>query len=374
MTLVESAGDAPPKYDGRMLHQDVVAKGSCTGCAACAAVCQALGDKTIVFQPEAGNLPVITKEDDCLECGLCYSVCPRTDFPPGSKMGWKEGDEGYVGEYLRFELLRATDPEVREKAQDGGVVTALLKALMEVHYLNGAVVSTVKEDWLPHPALIRDPGELAKSMGTRYSISPNLLVTGDLRLSGGEHEYAGYNDRKYAFVGTPCQVTGLANMEALNLDLARKFRLKVGLFCYENFNYEELVERVEGKTKIREADWAKVNIKGKMLVYAKGKDAPAEIPLKELHDIVRSACNTCLDLTNTDADVSVGGLGAPAGYSTVLIRTKAGADAIDLAIRLGALEGLPDIGDSREAQYAKTLKSVNFVAKRKITTNLKNVG
>ncbi len=110
-----------------------------------------------------------------------------------------------------------------------------------------------------------------------------------------------------------------------------------------------------------------------MLVYTKGKPEPFEIPLKELHDIVRGACNICLDLTNFASDIAVGGVGAPTGYSSVLIRTNVGQEAVNLAIKGKALAGIPEIGPKRRDIYDKALKSIKNTARRKITTNLDRI-
>lgn len=360
--------DPAPTLEAKALHAQVVDQGACAGCGACVAVCQVLASKILEFNAQPDNRPIRVSEEDCTECGLCYSVCPKLDFPAGSRMGLEEG-ETYVGDYRRFELLRATDPAIQERAQDGGVVTGLLKYLMETRQLDGAVVSTVGSDWKPEPAVVTRVEDLLDSMGTRYSVSPNLLALETLHATTLDHRYPGYNDQKFAFVGTPCMVTALQNMRALHLDIARKFSLVIGLFCYENFNYDEIINRLETKTGTKMADWEKLNIKGKMLVHLKDKDEPVALPLKEFHDIVRGSCNACLDLTNFDADIAVGGIGAPKGFNSVLIRTKTGEEAIQLALGGGALGELPSIGEERQAAYAKALKSINFVAKRKITTN-----
>jgi coenzyme F420 hydrogenase subunit beta len=352
---------------GKALYETIVSKGLCTGCAACVLVCQALGDKTIEYQNEI-SFPKIVKDVECRECNLCHTVCPQT----GEGITSVEEDY-YLGDYHKFEIFQSTDPEIKARAQDGGVVTGILKHLMEKHYIDGAIVSTTGDDWFPQPTIAHSIKELLASSGSRYSVSPNILFLDNLLDLEVDHRYSGFNDENYAFVGTPCMVKAVMNMKKNNLKIVRKIKLTIGLFCFENFNHEEITRRLEEKTGTKRQDWEKLNIKRRMLVYIKGKSEPFEIPLKELHDIVRGACNICLDLTNFSSDIAVGGVGAPSGYSSVLIRTNVGQEAVNLAIKGKALAGIPEIGPKRRDIYDKALKSIKNTARRKITTNLDRI-
>jgi len=48
------------------------------------------------------------------------------------------------------------------------------------------------------------------------------------------------------------------------------------------------------------------------------------IPLEEVETISRPACLACREFANDYADVSVGGLGSPDGYTTTIVRTLHG--------------------------------------------------
>ncbi len=373
MSMVEKAEIDSSKgiATAEQFRKDVIEAGICSGCGACVVLCRALGGNVLGYDQIESSLPIVKNAEACTGCGLCYSVCPRfEEFEPPRE---ERAEDDFIGEFRRFEILRATDPEIQEYAQNGGVVTEILKFLMESHYIDGAIVSTVSDDWLPHPRVVHNFEELKESLGTRYSVSPNPLILELLMNEPGEHQYPGYNDQKYAFVGTPCMCKAVQNMRWLNIGLARKISLVIGLFCYENFNYKEIIDRLEEKSKKDLKQWEKLHIKGKMHVYIKGEEKPIVIDMKELHDIVRGSCNICQDLTNFEADLAIGGIGAPQGYNSVFIRTKAGEKAIDFAVKKGKLGGIPEIGPAREEIYSKALRSINFVAKRKITTNRQNI-
>ncbi len=48
------------------------------------------------------------------------------------------------------------------------------------------------------------------------------------------------------------------------------------------------------------------------------------LPFEAVDEIARPACMACPDFANDFADISVGGLGSPDGYTTTVIRTSVG--------------------------------------------------
>ena len=61
----------------------------------------------------------------CIECGICHAICPEIDeFTDETRQSvdWQPP----IGRTIEVTVARANDSEVREKATDGGVVTALL--------------------------------------------------------------------------------------------------------------------------------------------------------------------------------------------------------------------------------------------------------
>jgi coenzyme F420 hydrogenase subunit beta len=62
------------------------------------------------------------------------------------------------------------------------------------------------------------------------------------------------------------------------------------------------------------------------------------VPLEEIEEIARPACLACKLFANDYADISVGGLGSPDGYTTVMIRTINGKKMFADAVYDGAIE------------------------------------
>ena len=99
----------------------------------------------------------------------------------------------------------------------------------------------------------------------------------------------------------------------------------------------------------------KINLKEDFSVKLKNGKVE-HIDLDALGPIVRPSCIACTDFSNYSADISVGGVGSPEGYTTVLARSQAAQRLINLAIRQGYLE---------EAQSEGALKKIWAMAERK---------
>jgi len=76
---------------------------------------------------------------------------------------------------------------------------------------------------------------------------------------------------------------------------------------------------------------------GKFIIYLdSGEDS--RVPLKEVKSYARHNCHFCEDLTADYADISVGSIGSPSGWSTVITRNKKGDKIYKDAIKAGLIE------------------------------------
>ncbi len=353
--------------DNRFLREVFAAKGICAGCGACYTVCQILGNKVLKYDSVKGSLSMDVSEEECRQCGLCYAVCPRKNYL-GKAAHKPIETENYIGTVRRYEILRAKGPDIREQSGDSGFIPGFLKSLMDNNYIDGAIVSTLQQNWAVNQKVTHTSDELLHSLGTKYAISPSIVYIEKMRGEQLPHQYPGYNDKRYALIGQPCMVTAISNMRKYNLEVARKIRLTIGLFCFESMNYPEITSKLESRTGTKIESWERVDQKAKFLVRVKGQQTPLEVSFQDFGGLVRESCHVCLDLTNLDADIAAGSMGAPQGYSSVLIRTKAGDDAMKVAMRGNLLEGIPEIGSKAKAIYDKGLKTITGVAKKKCCT------
>ncbi|HXZ98420.1 MAG TPA: Coenzyme F420 hydrogenase/dehydrogenase, beta subunit C-terminal domain, partial [Candidatus Acidoferrum sp.] len=153
-----------------------------------------------------------------------------------------------------------------------------------------------------------------------------------------------YGKAKVAIVGTPCQIRSYRKMQTSPLGakkLASAVSLSIGLFCMESYRYDQLVG---GYLQTKGIDASKVSRfaikKGKFRVTIEGQEV-LTVPIKELSEFVRSSCKNCEDFTAEFADMSVGGVGCPEGWCTVIARTTCGQEFLAEAERDGWIELKP---------------------------------
>ena len=148
-----------------------------------------------------------------------------------------------------------------------------------------------------------------------------------------------------AYVGTPCQIQAVRKANVFkgdsNQDWPGNAKLLVGLFCRENWSYTCIRALVEDDYGVKLGDIKKFDIKRKRIIGYKNDGSTIEIPLIKSKPYVRVNCQACLDFSAEMADISVGAVGTPMGWSTAVVRTKAGADLLDGAVKAGVVQVKP---------------------------------
>lgn len=273
---------------------------------------------------------------ECISCGLCYYQCPQfVGTEELADVVFGEGREPKpVGEYEGAYSAVATDSEIRERGQDGGVVTALLTTLLEGGFIDGAVVTvTSDEPWNPKTVVATSREEVVQGSGSIYTRGPQVL--------GVKEAIDRHDLENIAFVGVPCQIKAIRTMESGLVDqknLRSKIKLLIGIFCTESFSYSSMQEIAEKEFEVGLGDVRRMDIdKGNFVLYL-DDGSKREKPIKELKEYATAPCSVCDDYTAELADISVGSVGAPSGKCAVLTRTQVGVDAFDHALKSGALE------------------------------------
>jgi coenzyme F420 hydrogenase subunit beta len=283
----------------------------------------------------SGGNPNLTKE--CKTCGICAQVCPRYEWDLAKTekfvFGRERRPDEEFGVYRRLAIAQATDDKVVKVGQDGGVATALLLCALETKLIDSALVAgtDAEKPFYPIPKLATTARELLDAAGTKYFCSPTLL---DLA------EVLKQKKASTAFVGTPCQIHAVRNMQMAGLKrLTTPLKLLIGLMCSECFVYEGLMEEhVHGKLGIKLGDINKMNIKGKMLISA--DSGVTAIPLADVKQYARKSCGVCDDFSSELADVSVGGLGLD-GWTFIILRTEKGEELFSNTEKAGFIRTKP---------------------------------
>jgi len=317
------------------LMDEIVRKGMCIGCASCVTVCP-----VDVFDYET-ELPVDTRTEACVLCVLCAEVCPvlrppDKDLP--ALVGYREPrvDDGY-GPYTYGVYARTTRPHILERAQDGGVVSALLIHGLETGAWEGAILGDVMPDnrQIGRHKLAMTEEDVLSCAASRYTYSPNTLAF---------REAIERDVKPVAMVGVPCQIDGvrLQQNSSIRSSMSSWYRanvaLTIGLFCSEAFTHESIAKLGE-LIGVAPAKIENINIKGKVVVRLDDGEI-INASLKQYRRWARPACLYCLDYSAEHADIGAGGIGLD-GWTYTLIRTEAGHAAFQAAVDAGWIETRP---------------------------------
>jgi coenzyme F420 hydrogenase subunit beta len=329
------------------LKTDVIDKGKCTGCGSCVSVCPTQVIKFVDDIPTLQERPGEVPEGEppigkCIECKLCYFGCPVTESL-APRMQELFGSEDVLGNYINVYKAKTEVPEIAEVAQDGGIVSTVLAYALQQGIIDGAIVSVPSKEnpWIPQPKIITSYEELLKAAGTRYSLSPNIASLSQYRDVVEEllaQRPIGEDWLRLAFVGTPCQTLGVRKLQSAldgaDIRPTNLITLTIGLFCMENFDATKLHQLIKEKIDLTVDQIRKMDIKkGALQAFPKDGGDARTIPLEETKEAVRSGCHSCEDLTAWYADISVGSIGTPAGWSTVFARTEKGKEVLEGLIR-----------------------------------------
>jgi coenzyme F420 hydrogenase subunit beta len=331
------------------LYSEVVTSGLCTGCAGCVVACphDVLGydDAEGVYKPfhleeEGGPGGCGHGERGCTSC---TRACPRFRT-------WEsEIDTHLFGRTRRTEevdgiskdiiLARAADPEVLEKGQDGGLVSAILMWAIDHGYIDAALVSYLEGDgtsWKAKPGVARTREEILAAAGSRYTYSANTMAYAEAVAGGAE---------RLALVGMSCQSSVPPVMTVRKAGKpARRIALNIGLLCSKTFDDAIFEELFEARYGLRRQDMVKMNIKGVFQIWMRD-GSYHEVPLKECHAWTREGCKSCPDFAAEHADISTGGIGAFGDWTLTIVRTDLGREILVKMLQDGTIEGRPGDDD-----------------------------
>jgi coenzyme F420 hydrogenase subunit beta len=335
------------------LEDRVIRKDFCTTCGACLSLCP-------YIRSRKGR---IVKLDECdLKEGRCFAYCPRTEVDLDAIHRFVFG-HGYrdiaMGPVKEIQMARATNPGIREKAQNGGVVTSLMVLALNRGFINAAVLTHRDRNHLPQGIVARNSDEILACAGSSYATGPTLEA-----LNIGPWE----KTEQIGLVGLPCQVLALAKMKASSLEKRTpidRVTLVVGLFCTWALTYDSLltflINRVDG-AQIQKLD---ITPPPDRLLKVTTDTKTWDIRLDEIRPFIQPTCKVCLDMTSELSDLSVGTVEGVDGWNTVIVRTDKGAELMSDAEGSGAIETRP-----LPEENLKHLKEASILKKQRALSAL----
>ena len=319
------------------LIDEVHNKGICQECGGCVSFCSSVEYDVIGFkEDEPYTPPIFTNKENCLECGICYYLCPQThvlDDDLNKTYNFSDFSSMPLGDFKDVYSCQSTDETFLKFGTDGGVVNSVINYLLEKKLIDGAIVSKTKAPFSRKATFVDNKEKLIQASGTRLEISSQLdeiqkFCTYTRSIPKLNH----YKFKKLAVVGTPCQIYTIRCMQDLGVTPSENIEICLGLFCFENFLFDKTqIEKFEAEFNLKIDDIVKMNIKEDLILKLKNEGSGQKIlhiPFDRLSGYMRPACNACNDFTNIYADISFGGLGSPDKFTTVIPRTKKGVDLI----------------------------------------------
>jgi len=304
---------------------------TCSGCSICAGICPV---NCLNIYNGFGKID----EDKCVKCGLCYFVCPRSYLPRRVLNIYQENaseikDYSNIGYFKEAYSARTKIKDISNVCQDGGISSTILYHLFEKNKIDCALGAKMSSTiWRPEPILLKSKEDVLLSAGTKYVNNPTLGLLNQLNI----------DNNKVAVVGVPCMMQALLKSEIYNVGFPslKKISYKIGIFCMESFSYESLLKICEIlKVNLKDAKKMDIN-KGNFSVHTK-EGNQLSIPVKEVSHLARKDCEVCFDLTSESADISVGSIGSPPGWNTVIVRTEKGKQLFKFLIECNVIEFKP---------------------------------
>ncbi len=323
----------------------------------------------------------------CVGCGLCKSAvgCKMSEGENGYMElgGLKPEDKAFIdnvcpmsevslkrlstddiwGSRLETHFAWSSDDTIRKNASSGGVLTAICIYLLKENLVDGIVHVKVSDE-SPIRNVVHistTEADILQSMGSRYS--PSSPLADILQIVD--------TDKKYAFIGKPCDVTALSNYIEQNEEYKKVFPYLLSFFCAglpSRKANESLLkslgtdENSSCQLTYRGNGWpgetTAVDEKGQhAMTY---ENAWGKILGRDIHPF----CRFCMDGIGERADISCGDgwyqdeTGAPSfeeaqGRNIVFIRSETGRTLYDSAVKAGYIVSEAGVTDDYLAKIQK---------------------
>ncbi len=335
-------------FGSKELVNDVIQRDLCIGCGMCMDICPYFK----IYKGKSAMLFPCT-----LEQGPCNAHCPKTevDLDGLCRFYWKEPYDGRPLGHFSGILAAKAGKQVKAGFQGGGTVSALIAYALEKKMVGGAIL-TGAEGIEPVARLVKKPEQVAASAGSKFIAAPTLSALNQAAREG---------ERRLAVVGTPCQMTAVAQMRMNPLareDFEDPVALTVGVFCNWALENRQLTAYLSERMDIAEITGMDIPPPPAEVLIVKTTTGEKQFPLKDIRKLIPHTCFICTDMTAEWTDVSVGMYEGRSGWNTLLVRTRTGAELVDKAVADGWLkaEAFPEANQKMLLNAALAKKERSF--------------
>ena len=275
----------------------------------------------------------------CTDCGISRSADPKRcghacqfiqpDYPGleqrvhGRTRDPARPDEPFFGPFRR--MLRAWLAPPRDGAQWTGITTRIAERLLEIGAVDAVLTMAPDPDdkWRPMPVLVTSAAGMAQCRGMRMGYAPLLALLEPARAKGY---------KRLAVIGIPCQVYAL---RALEQELGFERLYVIGTPCSDNTTTERfhdfLALLADDPSTITYLEFRADYYVELRFTDGRVKEIPfLLLPISRLpRDFFPLTCRTCVDYTNSLADITVGYMGGQ-GQQWLLVRNERGEELLGL--------------------------------------------
>ncbi|GAP13705.1 coenzyme F420-reducing hydrogenase, beta subunit [Longilinea arvoryzae] len=318
----------------KRLETEVWDLDNCSGCGMCVAACSkqvlAWGEETHpVRQMRTKNLGLSkTTLDSCTFCRkFCEEVCPRLEH------------------WLPIEAQSIQSAHARGPVFSGApndIARAVISAGRSAGLLDGMIMLDLDRWNLEPVARIGSTVEqIVDTIGPQYLWAPIFDA-----LNEAVFEQKMEN---IAVIGTPCSAQAIRKLRSSTNELLKPYqkaiRLSVAVFCTGIYRPEMIDEVLVKRMNVSRDQVRRLEISpDRQWLQATLWDGSVRtIQRQQAESFTRPGCGKCDDYLGESADLAIGTLGAPAGTSTLIVRSQAGAVFTRNAVQMGLLETSPEV-------------------------------
>jgi len=327
----------------------------CIGCG----LCESLTNGKITMGATSGGYlkPNVKYPLSTDEYKLIQKSCPALVIHKDDSLRANQTDP-FWGDYYQCFIGSSSSNEIEKKASSGGVISTVLIYLLEKKEVDYVIhIGPDSDDPLSHKVkLSSNAAEVLQNADSRYA--PSAPLANVLQLIEP--------DKRYVFVGKPCDVAALRSLSKFNQKIAEQVKYYLSFFCFgiPSLNQTKKLIKQLGvdQNEIKSIFYRKDGWPGSFNVEtdAGGKySMPYKDYMHFLFSDLHIRCKICPDGLGESADITCGDAwnefdekGYPSfknsrGQNIIFSKTKTGVNLLNEVIASGNIQIDKTVNDLR---------------------------